>query len=357
MGFLDKFKEMFTEEIEEPVPVKREVRHVETTVQPVKKEEVKVEPVKKEEPVVEPEPKEEKFVFFSDDDFKDLEKPKREERHAERRVEPKREQKNLAYQGAVPQPKFEPKKKEFRPSPIISPVYGVLGENYKKDEETKKTKPTRVYRSSTITIDDVRNKAYGTLEDEITDDMLGKVLVEKDEPEVVEDNINLFEELDKYEDNEIVEPEVVSYRTGDVDEIFDKLDNKKDEILDELDNKKVEILDEIDNKKDKEQVEEKNDSENIETDNKESSDVLLSKNLLEDSIENVETDNNIDEETENLAKELEEQKKKLEEINSLIDEKPKTKKAKKTKKNDNDDLNESELFDIIDSMYEKEEEK
>ena len=60
----------------------------------------------------------------------------------------------------------------------------------------------------------------------------------------------------------------------------------------------------------------------------------LSKNLLEDSIENVETDNNIDEETENLAKELEEQKKKLEEINSLIDEKPKTKKAKKTKKND-----------------------
>lgn len=51
---------------------------------------------------------------------------------------------------------------KFRPSPVISPVYGVLDKNYKKEdivvvkEETKK-----------IDVDDVRKKAFGTLEDDL----------------------------------------------------------------------------------------------------------------------------------------------------------------------------------------------
>ena len=58
-----------------------------------------------------------------------------------------------------------------------------------------------------------------------------------------------------------------------------------------------------------------------------------------------------------LARELEEQKKKLEKINNMMDEnekvtKTKTKK-KKIKEEVEDDLEESELFDILDSSYEK----
>lgn len=58
-------------------------------------------------------------------------------------------------------------RKNFTPSPIISPVYGVLNENYKKEDiVTKKEK--REYSGTTILdLDSVRKKAYGTLEDEI----------------------------------------------------------------------------------------------------------------------------------------------------------------------------------------------
>jgi len=60
---------------------------------------------------------------------------------------------------------YEPKKNvqhKFQPSPVISPVYGVLDKNYKKEDiivakEEKKS----------IDVDDVRKKAFGTLEDDI----------------------------------------------------------------------------------------------------------------------------------------------------------------------------------------------
>ena len=68
--------------------------------------------------------------------------------------------------------------------------------------------------------------------------------------------------------------------------------------------------------------------------------------------DNVE-DKYLEEDTDALAKELENQKKKLEEINSMMEDNEKvTKKKSKKKKESTEDLNESELFDIIDSMYE-----
>ena len=154
MGLFDKVKNLFTEEVEEE-PIRKEIKPVEVVKpsielpDPVEEKEVK-EPVKT---------REEKFVFFTDDDFKDLEKPKKEEI---KKVE-KKEEKRSAYNGASFKPQQEVKK-EFKPSPIISPVYGVLDKNYKKEEIVTKKSPT-VYHSSKITIDDIRNKAYGTVED------------------------------------------------------------------------------------------------------------------------------------------------------------------------------------------------
>lgn len=356
MGLFDKVRNLFTEEYEEEErPIKKETRYVEEPIKPtIEKKEIISKPVRMEQPVEEEEKqtREEKFVFFSDDDFKDLEKPKEEPKKIE---EIKKEEKPLAYNGAVVQTKPEPRK-EFKPSPIISPVYGVLDKNYKKEEiKTKKTSP-RIYRNSTITIDDVRNKAYGTLEDDIKDDLLGRVFLEQKE-EKVEADIDIFEELEKYEpveDNSVVEEKMVSRSTSDVDEIFGKLDNKKDEIIEELDNKKEEILDEIDSKKESFDLL-MNDLEEMKEEPEEldelSDDIDLAKNLLDD-------ENLLDEEdddTEALAQELEEQKKKLEEINSMMNENEKATKTKTKKKKEivEDDLEDSELFDLIDSMYEK----
>ena len=220
----------------------------------------------------------------------------------------------------------------------------MLDKNYKKDEISSKKVPSKVYRSSfEITIDDVRNKAYGTLEDEIKDDLIGKAFIESTKPEPVESDINIFEELEKYEPIEETTP---SKSTSDVDEIFGKLDNKKEEILGELDNKKEEILDEIDTKKTS--INLLSDDYKIEEDHEfneqPTSDVDLAKNLLEEN-EEEEKDSS---DTEKLAKQLEEQKKKLAEINDLMDENEKV-----TKNKDDDNLDESELFNLIDSMYEK----
>ena len=55
-----------------------------------------------------------------------------------------------------------PGKQKFRPSPVISPVYGVLDKNYKKEDIVVKTEEKKV-----IDVDSVRKKAFGTLEDDI----------------------------------------------------------------------------------------------------------------------------------------------------------------------------------------------
>lgn len=355
MGLFDKVKNLFTEEIEEePQPIKKEVRHIE--VSSPKPSIEKKEPIetKKEEPTIAEEKttREEKFVFFSDDDFKDLEKPKVSYEPKKEII--KKEEKPLAYKGAIPQTKVEPKK-EFKPSPIISPVYGVLNKNYQKEEIKTKKPSSRVYRSSNLTVDEVRNKAYGTLEDEIKDDLLGRTMIEE-EP-IVQNNINIFDELDSESFEE--EPVILSRSTDNVDEIFGKLDNKKEEIIEELDNKKEEILDELDSKKESFDLL-SSDYQTSDDDSKEYlDDIDISKNLLDDDNFSEELDDEasteIEDDTELLAKELEEQKKKLSEINDMMNENSKSVKTKTSKKKAKveDDLDESELFDLIDSIYEK----
>ena len=165
MGFMEKVKNLFTEEEEVPVePVKKEVIQVEI---PAPAEEKKPSPKKEVTVETEEEKKEEKFsfpVFFDDKDFESLEKPK---------VEKKKEKKNApvvkredAYQAKGIH--YE-EKKVFKPSPIISPVYGILDKNYKKEEISSKATYTdeSYHKPHKLDIDDVRNKAFGTLEDDI----------------------------------------------------------------------------------------------------------------------------------------------------------------------------------------------
>ncbi len=51
--------------------------------------------------------------------------------------------------------------KRFIPSPVISPVYGVLDKNYKKEDIVVKLDEKK------LDVDSVRKKAFGTLEDDI----------------------------------------------------------------------------------------------------------------------------------------------------------------------------------------------
>lgn len=77
--------------------------------------------------------------------------------------------------------------KKFRPSPIISPVYGILDKNYTPDEITTRvdTTPTR-----SLDVDSVRKKAFGTKEEKEA------IKIKEEEEEVLVDK-TLEERLEK----------------------------------------------------------------------------------------------------------------------------------------------------------------
>lgn len=103
----------------------------------------------------------------------------------------------------------------FKPSPIISPIYGILDKNYKKEDVVpkKEIRLTTNYTRSNVSVDDIRNKAYGEkeedkdefsprtfeLEDDDDDDLLVDLTDDKDKPEVKEltmgDALEYFQDL------------------------------------------------------------------------------------------------------------------------------------------------------------------
>ena len=172
MGFLDKVKNMFTEEVEvEETPIKKDVIQVEIPA-PVK-EEKKEETVVTESEVIKKEDKPSTPVFFDDKDFASLEKI--EEKKVPK-VEPKYRVK-------------EEEKKVFRPTPIISPVYGVLDKNYHKEDITQKKKSTITteYEKASLDIDKIRKKAFGTLEDDL------ETIIPGDDYEIIEESDTILE--------------------------------------------------------------------------------------------------------------------------------------------------------------------
>lgn len=103
----------------------------------------------------------------------------------------------------------------FKPSPIISPIYGILDKNYTKDDiNTKREiRLTSGFSRENINVDDVRKKAFGTLNDDI---------------EIDDNSISLYD--DEIEDNNLLDlssdnktPEVNKVTMGDAEEYFEDL--------------------------------------------------------------------------------------------------------------------------------------
>lgn len=82
------------------------------------------------------------------------------------------ESRTSSYKKEVQKPVEVEQPKVFKPSPVISPIYGILDKDYRKEEIVAKSKEKeRVVTSndSATTYDSVRKKAYGTLEDDLED--------------------------------------------------------------------------------------------------------------------------------------------------------------------------------------------
>ena len=303
MGLLEKVKNLFTEEVEEPIVRKEEPKRE------IQKQERKVEiaPARREtallleeeiEEVVLPK-KEEKNLYFSDEDFEDLKKPKVLEEKREKKVDLKE-----FYQGRKQEIKKEDKK-IFKPSPIISPVYGILDKNYKKDDITTKDIVVS-HKSDKVTVDDIRNKAYGVLEDDLESNLVGDTITVSNNEDP---SINIFEELETRENKN------------------KDLEIEKDDLSSEL-------------QKQKQQIEEINEIiKNTVSPDKEKVTSRKIDNILEelDEIEEMipnKEEKNVDKEEKNVDKE------------EIVNK-------EEIKENNNDEMEESDLFNLIDSMYEK----
>jgi len=196
MGLLDKLKDMFFEE-----EVEEELDDTKTLARKVEiPKKVEEEPKKEEESMIIPEkviikPKEEekielkreekkeeikkevnnannKFSMFEEEDFVFNSEP--EERREEKRPlypehkeesyaeSMRRENNNYGYTKTY----YESREtKTFTPTPIISPVYGILDKNYKKEEVVTKREIRITSNYGKADLDSVRNKAFGAKEE------------------------------------------------------------------------------------------------------------------------------------------------------------------------------------------------
>lgn len=244
-------------------------------------------------------------VIFNDEDFGIEEKPK-----VEKKVEIKKEEVKKPLYGGY---KDEKNKAKFKPSPIISPVYGLVGVSPILEQKNEEIKEKHIFiqnKKEEVSLDAVRQKAFP-------------------EPQPEDDDLGLLYEMKK--EDEI--PAISKITLGDAEEYFEDLGLEYN----------------IDYKDDAKEKEMKKETSKTRSDkNKE----------LSDSIEK-DLDNLIKEQTEETEEKKLESTKELEITKEQI--KPKTaKEIKKVKKiadvdlgmtDESEDAIEKNLYDLIDMMY------
>ena len=242
MGLFDKLKNVFFEEeyVEVEEPVKKEkvtvAKKIENPeIKEIKKIKEEIKPKVEKEPASEekkefPKQPEHDFKFpmdFDDKDFEVEEKkvipPKEvvveaESVYVRDKVmyeEPIVDYHNTNYQGLYEGSEKKDKKVGFSPSPIISPIYGILDKNYKKEQIVTKKEIRLSVTPNTVELDYVREKAYGDLANDITASIHEEVKSNNDKKV---NNDDLLYDLSE-EDS----PAVKVVTVGDAEEYFNDL--------------------------------------------------------------------------------------------------------------------------------------
>ena len=113
--------------------------------------------------------------------------------------------------------KKEKAKEGFKPSPIISPIYGIVEDTRFMEKPRREVRITTSVSHEKMNIDDIRRKAFGTLSDEISNNV-GLDTRMEEVTEEVDDKSNL---LDLTDDS--TTPEVENVTVGDAQEYFEDL--------------------------------------------------------------------------------------------------------------------------------------
>ena len=185
MKLLDKIKDLFMDEVTDDEDVELEEENKNIYQEPkdvlpkvmrdtIKKEEESIkfeelkplpEEVKKKEEVV----SDRKFTFPID--FEETVTPSRV---VNKNVLKVKEETPKKVAELYPKKEEVKEKPKFKPTPVISPVYGVLDKNYKKEEVREKSEDNFEMKrpSKKVDFETVRKKAFGNLTDEIRDNLM-----------------------------------------------------------------------------------------------------------------------------------------------------------------------------------------
>lgn len=184
-----------------------------------------------------------KFPDFDEEEFKSS-IPKRQTsnnvlEYERKKVIEKRDREYSRYDRNEPKELVE--KKKFKPSPIISPVYGVLNQDYKPEDVKNREETIPV-----LNVDEVRKKAFEP-----------EVLIPESKEEVIDEPVVTFfeekeEKVQKFEEMKSIDELLESASDEEItleDELEISSDNNLDAINEELENysEPVEINDSKEN--------------------------------------------------------------------------------------------------------------
>lgn len=292
MGLLNKIKGILFEEVEDDEVVETPKPRVSETKKPIAE---RIEPQKREEVVVNTPPRvevpkevkkevvSERDLFKNDNSFPFQDFDEEEFASMSRVNKPKPTTNVLEYEKKK---KVEKKydlgryeriektevveRRKFKPSPIISPVYGILNEDYKPEDIKDKTVENK---DKALDFNSVRKKAFEELpkeeptsyyeepvtvklkEDEEEKKQKVKTIDEllEDTSDVVVDINDDIDDIENVEKEEVVEPEVMDYESvdKDLDDLQPKHEQKQQAEDDTLENDLFDLIDSMyDNRED-----------------------------------------------------------------------------------------------------------
>lgn len=251
MGLFTKLKDiLFEEEVEETAVIeKQEIKEIKE-VAPKKREMSLPNKARKEEAKVEDlidDKIKNRDVFKADptfpfplafeEDVKEVKTRSNKNKLYETNVR-KKEQNSYSLLDVPVEKETEP----FRPSPVISPVYGILDKNYKKNDVV--SKPKKVVSSVKPDFESIRKKAYGTLEDDI-ENTLNKPLDPIIEEEPINKSIDelLLDTLNIDMTNEMNLPKTIDESEEIIEETIEETDEFSPVEEDTLENDLFDLID------------------------------------------------------------------------------------------------------------------
>ena len=208
MGILDKIKNLFYEDEVIEVPkenLKNDVVGVKEAEPEQKKDDM--DEVVSERDLLKSETTFKFPVIFEDEDFADMEqekpKPKVQPVQNTYRSESTTKYKKPTLDREVIREVIE-KPKKFKPSPVISPVYGIMDKKADdKNGTSSKSSSLEHTKEMVINFDTIRQKAYGTLTDDLESALTSNSKeiddIEKEIDSILQDN-NLLTDLEEKEE-------------------------------------------------------------------------------------------------------------------------------------------------------------